>query len=59
MSTSKETAVHAEFDAMARKAEQFLARETVLLDNRRFWMCNPGFGTGRGTAVTTQTSRLN
>ena len=26
MSTSRETAVHAEFDAMTRKAEQFLAR---------------------------------
>jgi 3-phenylpropionate/cinnamic acid dioxygenase small subunit len=37
MSTSKETAVHAEFDAMAKRAEQFLARETMLLDNRRFW----------------------
>jgi N,N-dimethyl phenylurea N-demethylase beta subunit len=37
MSTSRETAVHAEFDAMARKAEQFLARETALLDDRRFW----------------------
>jgi 3-phenylpropionate/cinnamic acid dioxygenase small subunit len=29
--------MHAEFDAMARKAEQFLARETLLLDERRFW----------------------
>ena len=37
MSTSNETAVHPEFDALARKAEQFLSREALLLDERRFW----------------------
>ena len=37
MSTTTETAVHPDFDAMARKAEQFLSREALLLDDRRFW----------------------
>lgn len=37
VSTSTETVVHPDFDAMARKAEQFLGREALLLDERRFW----------------------
>ena len=37
MSTSNEMAVHPDFDGLSRKAEQFLAREALLLDERRFW----------------------